>query len=108
MLDRRIEEESAPEAKKLSQNTFGAHTGTEVSLANICVRICVRKTFQNMLKRAKIGKNRKNEKPMIPNTSLTLRRLGSSEVLPTNPQVARSSRAGRANFFLMLYFRHLI
>ena len=43
-----------------------------------------------------IGINRKNEKPMIPNTSLTLRRLGNWGVLPTNPQVARSSRAGRA------------
>jgi hypothetical protein len=97
VLDRKIEEESAPEAKNLSQNTFGAHTGTEVSLANICVGICVRKTFQNMLKPAKIGKNRKNEKLMIPNTSLTLRRFGSSEVLPTNPQFARSGLAGRTN-----------
>jgi len=65
----------------------------------IRVRICVRKTFQNVLKLAKIGKNRKKEKPMIPNTSLSLRRLGSLGVLTTNPQVASSSRAGRANFF---------
>jgi hypothetical protein len=57
----------------------------------------VRKTFQNMLKLAKIGKNRKKQNPIISKSSFKLRRLGSSEVLTTNPQVARSSRAGRAN-----------
>jgi hypothetical protein len=44
----------------------------------------VRKTFQNGLNHAKIGKNERNEKPMISNTSLTLRRLGSSRGLIRN------------------------
>jgi hypothetical protein len=56
-----------------------------------------------MLKHAKIGKNQKNEKLMISNISLTLRRLGNSRVFTTNPQVARSSRAGRANYFPTLH-----
>ena len=50
-----------------------------------------------MPKHANTGKNKENEKSMISDTSLTLRRLGSSRVLTTNPQVARSSRAGCAN-----------
>ena len=66
-------------------------------LGQFCVGICVRKTFQNLLKLAKIGKNKKNENDVVPNTSLTLTRLGNSGVLTANPQVARSSRAGRAN-----------
>lgn len=31
-------------------------------LGQFCVRICVRKTFQNVLKYAKIGKNMKSQK----------------------------------------------
>jgi len=54
-------------------------------LGQFCVGICVRKTFQNLLKLAKIGKNKKNENDVVPNTSLTLRRLGSSGVLTANP-----------------------
>jgi hypothetical protein len=48
------------------------------------VRIFVRKTLQNMLKHAKNWKNRKNEKPVIPNTSLTLGRLGNPKVFTLN------------------------
>jgi hypothetical protein len=51
-----------------------------------------------MLNLDKIRKNWKMQYLVISNTSLTLRRLGSSGVLPTNPQVARSSRAGRAMY----------
>jgi len=50
----------------------------------ICVRICVRKTFQNLLKLAKIGQNKKKQKFVISGTSFNLRRLGSSEVLSLN------------------------
>jgi hypothetical protein len=58
----------------------------------------VRKTFQNVLKYAKIGKNMKNQNQVISNTSFTLRRLGSSEVLTTNPQVGCSNHPGRAMY----------
>jgi hypothetical protein len=46
----------------------------------LCVNLCEKK-FQNLLKCAKIGKNKKIQNLMILNTSFNLRRLGSSEAL---------------------------
>jgi len=74
-------------------------------LSTIHVGICVRRIFQNVLKRARIGKNEKDEKLMIPSTSLALRRLGSSKGLPANPQVARLSRVAPA---LQLFNQHWV
>jgi len=82
------------------------HVNWRVSLsekykAEFCVRICVRRTFQNVLNLAKIRKNYKKQSQANSDTSFSLRRLGSSEVMTSNPQVARSSRAGRAKRILV-------
>ena len=44
---------------KAHEERVGEHLN---QLGQFCVRICVRKTFQNMLKRAKIGKDLKKQK----------------------------------------------
>ena len=67
-------------------------------MEKICVRICVRKTLQYLLNLAKIRKNYKKQNQVISNTSFNLRRLGSSEVLTTNPQVGCSNHPGRAMY----------
>jgi hypothetical protein len=42
-----------------------------------------------MLKRAKIRNNNKNEKPIIPNTSLTLRKLNAHSLKSISALAAR-------------------
>ena len=55
-----------------------------------CVRICVRKTFQNMTKWDKIGKYMKWKTGVIIICYGKLRRLGNSEVVTENPRVGSS------------------
>jgi hypothetical protein len=62
-----------------------ASLAREATMQDICLRICVRKTFQNLLKRARIGRNKKNGSDVVSNTFLILKRLRSSRVLSTNP-----------------------
>ena len=52
-----------------------------------CMRICVRKSSQNLLKLAKIGKDKKIN-IMISDACNNLRRLGSPDVVSENPRVA--------------------
>ena len=46
----------------------------------ICVRICVRKSLENVPNPAEIGKSEKNKNLVISDTSYKLRRLGSLRV----------------------------
>ncbi len=50
-----------------------------------CVRICVRKTFQNLLKSEKMGKSVEFRIKMISNSYYNFRRLGNSGILTSNP-----------------------
>jgi hypothetical protein len=54
------------------------------------VRICVRKSFQNLLKLDNIEENLLNGKIVISISYNNLRRLESSGVLPENPRVRSS------------------
>ena len=57
---------------------------------SFCVRICVRKSFQNLLKLGNIEENLLKRKVVISNSYNNLRRLESSGVLPENPRVRSS------------------
>jgi len=56
----------------------------------------VRKTFQNMPKLTKKGKDVLNQKLIISRSYCIMRRSGNPESLSSNPQAAGSRPAGRA------------
>jgi hypothetical protein len=72
----------------MAQRKWISHDHSKVSWMFLCENLS-EKTFQNMLKRAKIGKNSKNGKPMIPNASLTLRKLNVHTLNPVSALAAR-------------------
>jgi len=56
-----------------------------------CVRVCVRKTFQNVLNKTKLEKIWKMKTPLNKGVSVFMRVLGNSEVFTRNEQVYGSN-----------------
>jgi hypothetical protein len=72
-----------------------------------CVRICMRKTFQNMLKLPKIGKNLLKLNLVISSSYNNLRGLGGSEVRVRNQMVGGLNPSVGFNNFNGLQSFHL-